>query len=51
MFVEIARTFVRNGQAMSLNNAGDDIVLLDVTQVERDRFEYASSTEGTAIVR
>lgn len=36
---------------MSLNNAEDDIVLLDVAQVERDRFQYASSTEGTVIVR
>lgn len=46
-----SRTFVRTGQAMSLNNAGDEIVLIDVAQMERDRFEYASSTEGTVIVR
>lgn len=44
-----ARTFRRNGQAMSLNNAGDDIVLLDFTSAERDRFSYTSSTEGTVI--
>jgi len=44
-----SRTFVRSGQDMSLNNAGDEIALIDVAQVERDRFEYQSSTEGTVI--
>jgi hypothetical protein len=41
--------FRRNGQAMSLNNAGDEIVLIDATQLERDRFAYQTSTEGAAI--
>ena len=41
--------FRRNGQAMSLNNAGDEIVLIDATQVERDRFGYQTSSEGTVI--
>jgi hypothetical protein len=44
-----SRTFRRNGQAMSLNNAGDEIVLLDATRAERDRFEYPATTEGAAI--
>ncbi len=43
------RTFRRNGQDMSLNNAGDEIVLMDHGDVERDRFSYAKSTEGTVI--
>jgi hypothetical protein len=34
---------------MSLNNAGDEIVLIDSNQVERDRFAYQSSSEGTVI--
>jgi competence protein ComEC len=42
-------TFRRNGQSMSLNNAGDEIVLIDVAQVERDRFGYQTSSEGTVI--
>ena len=42
-------TFRRNGQAMSLNNAGDEIVLIDSNRVERDRFAYQSSSEGTVI--
>jgi beta-lactamase superfamily II metal-dependent hydrolase len=40
-------TFRRNGQAMTLNNQGDEIVLLDQSSTERDRFSYTSSTEGT----
>jgi competence protein ComEC len=43
------RTFRRAGQAMSLNNAGDEVVLLDAADGELDRFEYAASTEGVAI--
>lgn len=43
------RVFQRNGQAMSLNNAGDEIVLVDASNAERDRFAYSSSVEGTAI--
>ena len=31
-----ARTFRRNGQSMSLNNAGDEITLLDTAQAVRD---------------
>ncbi len=44
-----SQTFRRNGQAMSLNNTGDEIVLLDAGNVERDRFNYAASSEGTII--
>jgi competence protein ComEC len=43
------RTFRRNGQDMSLNNAGDEIVLIDDTGAERDRFTYAGSTQATVI--
>ena len=43
------RTFKRKGQAMSLNNAGDEIVLRDSGDVERDRFAYAASMEGTVV--
>ena len=42
-------TFRRNGQAMTLNNQGDEIVLLDQSSTERDRFSYISSNEGTVI--
>jgi hypothetical protein len=34
---------------MSLNNAGDEIVLLDADATERDRFGYAGSVEGVTI--
>jgi beta-lactamase superfamily II metal-dependent hydrolase len=44
-----SRTFLRDGQAMSLNNAGDEIVLLDPEMIERDRFEYAATGEGTLV--
>jgi len=44
-----ARTFKRLGQAMTLNNAGDEIVLIDAASVERDRFEYSVSSEGDVI--
>lgn len=44
-----SRTFLRNGQVMSLNNAGDEIVLLDAASAQRDRFEYSASSEGVAI--
>lgn len=30
---------------MSLNNAGDEVVLLDAVTMERDRFAYAASME------
>ena len=45
-----SRTFRREGQAMSLNNAGDEVVLLDAARMERDRFAYAMSVEGSGIV-
>jgi hypothetical protein len=44
-----SRTFVRNNQDMSLNNAGDEIVLIDAAQVQRDSFTYMSSTQGIVI--
>ena len=44
-----SRTFKRLGQAMTLNNAGDEILLIDPATVERDRFEYSASSEGVAI--
>lgn len=44
-----SRTFRRNGQPMSLNNAGDEISLLDPTQARRDLFTYTSSAEGVVI--
>ena len=45
-----SRTVRRNGQAMSLNNAGDEVVLFDAMNGEQDRFEYVGSSEGVAIV-
>lgn len=42
-------TIQRNGQAMSLNNAGDEISLVDSQNVVRDQFRYAASSEGTTI--
>jgi type II secretory pathway predicted ATPase ExeA len=44
-----SRTFRRNGQAMTLTNAGDEIVLLDQSNAERDRFSYAASSEALII--
>lgn len=44
-----SKTVQRNGMAMSLNNAGDEITLLDAGGAEQDRFKYMSSTEGVAI--
>lgn len=44
-----SQTFQRNGQAMSLNNAGDEIFLIDATNVERDRFSYSMSSEDVRI--
>ena len=41
--------FRRSGQAMSLNNAGDEIELIDSNQLERDRFAYQTSSEGAVI--
>ena len=42
-------TIVRNGQPMSLNNSGDEIVLIDDQDRVRDRFVYLGSTEGERI--
>jgi lamin tail-like protein len=44
-----SRTVLRNSQAMSLNNAGDEIVLLDDSGTERDRFAYAESEQNVRI--
>jgi hypothetical protein len=41
--------FGRGGQPMTLNNAGDEIVLIDPSGTERDRFSYPSSSEGDRI--
>ena len=42
-------TIRRNGMPMSLNDDGDEIVLLDANDVERDRFRYTGSVEGQPI--
>jgi len=42
-------TIQRNGQAMSLNNPGDEITLLDNQGTVRDTFRYTSSSEGVTI--
>jgi len=39
----------RNGMPMSLDNDGDEIVLLDSTGGERDRFSYPDSQPGVRI--
>ena len=44
-----SRTIRRNGMAMSLNNAGDEIELLDPGNGVHDKFEYTSSAEGIVI--
>jgi beta-lactamase superfamily II metal-dependent hydrolase len=43
-------TFRRNGQAMSLNNAGDEIALVDAMIMERDRFAYSATSEGVEVL-
>lgn len=45
------RTFKRSGQPMSLNNAGDEITLIDPAQTARDTFTYMASVEGVGIKR
>jgi beta-lactamase superfamily II metal-dependent hydrolase len=45
-----SQKFRRGGQPMSLNNGGDDIVLLDDTGTERDRFAYTTSSEGKLLI-
>lgn len=42
-------TIWRNGMPMSLNNNGDEIVLIDPSNQIRDRFEYTGSQEGVLI--
>jgi len=44
-----SKTIRRNGMAMSLNNSGDEVKLLDAADIVKDSFSYTSSTEGTAI--
>jgi hypothetical protein len=43
-----SRAILPNG-AMSLNNAGDEITLLDSGHVSVDAFEYGVSSEGAVI--
>ena len=45
-----SRTFRRDGQAMSLNNGGDEIALIDAMSTERDRFEYSATSEGVQVL-
>jgi hypothetical protein len=42
-------TVRRHGQPMTLNNAGDEITLLDSANAERDRFSYTTSSQGQRI--
>jgi hypothetical protein len=44
-----SQNFRRGGQPMTLNNAGDNITLVDSTSTDRDRFTYATSQEGQRI--
>ena len=44
-----SKTFRRLGQEMTLNNTGDEIVLVDPSALERDRFSYGSSSEGALV--
>lgn len=44
-----SRTIRREGRPMTLNNGGDVVSLIDAAGAVRDRFEYSSSLEGTAI--
>lgn len=44
-----AWTIQRNGRAMSLNNSGDEIRLLDAAGITRDQFAYPGSSEGARI--
>jgi len=41
------RTFRRNGQAMTLNNAGDEIKLFNAAPAERDRFSICRLSKTT----
>ena len=42
-------TISRNAMPMSLDNDGDEILLFDANNAERDRFRYTSSVEGIRI--
>lgn len=42
-------TIWRNGMPMSLNNDGDEIVLIDPSNKLRDQFRYTDSQEGVLI--
>jgi hypothetical protein len=42
--------FIRGCRPMTLNNAGDEITLLDATGTARDRFANATSQEGKRIL-
>ncbi len=42
-------TAVRRGRPMSLDNDGDEIVLLDDAGQERDRFRYGATAEGVRV--
>ena len=44
-----SETIERNGMALSLNNDGDEIALIDDAGTERDRFSYNASSEGASI--
>ncbi len=44
-----SKTIKRGGMAMSLNNGGDEIVLLNAAGLEQDRFQYAGSQVGVRI--
>lgn len=44
-----SKVIVRGGRAMSLNNSGDEITLLDQSLAEHDRFSYTGSSEGERI--
>lgn len=44
-----SKTIVRAGMVMSLNNSGDQILLQDFLNVERDSFTYTRSAEGEQI--
>jgi hypothetical protein len=48
--VFIGRLLHRDGQAMSLNNAGDEIALIDALSTERDRFAYSATSEGVEVL-
>jgi len=44
-----SHAFRRDGQSMSLNNAGDKIALIDAMSLERDRFAYSATSEGVEV--